>query len=778
MIKITFTKASACFIALFFAFNFGFGQILTFDFIGATGAPVSFNSNYNDPDLTISTITRGIGLSNVNNNDRFNAQSWALTSIANAVSGNDYMEFTISPVSGNQFEITTIVFNVQRSATGLSAIALRSSIDVYTTNIDGIKNIVDATNSTEVITFTVNQVNSSSAVTYRIYGYSELTGGSGGFEGTGNDIIVNGSVSIAPPCSSTVTWDGFNWSPTAPSSSTEVIINGDYDSAPAINGSFSACSLTINPTYRLTVGNNSFVDIENDVIVDGELSVQTTGNFVQNDDLGTFTIGASGYAQVNKQTASKAKWYYYTYWSSPVVGQTIGNAFPNVDGDRRFWFNAANYLDQHTVGTTNGIPDDIDDNGDDWQYAYAGDVMQPGVGYASTEARFHFPNSAGSATFIGEFNNGDIDVAIYNNPLNTIGSWNLIGNPYPSAIDFNAFQTANSSVIDGTVYFWSQATPPSSANAGNQNLNFSKNDYAIYTAGSGGIKVDANGVMPNGFVPSGQSFFIAGLTNGTATFTNAMRVANGTSNSQFFKGTKTKKSTSITDNKLWVNLTSNNGVFNQILIAYVDGATNDDDGLFYDAPKLPSDAAATLYSKIEGSNKNFGIQGKDASSLNESEIINLGFKTTINVATTYTLSIEQLQGDFLNNTPVYLEDTLLNKIHDLSASDYSFTSAVGEFNSRFKIVFTNKTLSNTNVALNNNSLKIIDLDNDYVQFKTTNNLSITQVNIYDLLGRELYAFKGNNTTETYKFTNLKNSVYVAKVTLLNGTTITKKAFKR
>jgi len=176
----------------------GWGQILTFDFNGLTGSEANALSNFNNVNLTSSTITRGAGLSASTNGDRFNATSWALTSIANAVSGNDYMEFTITPNAGYQFSVSSIIVIWQRSATGNTEIALRNSLDSYAANLDAAKSITDNTSS-QTITFTFAQANSSSAVTYRIYGYAEATTGTGGPEGTGNDIIVNGVVSTTSP---------------------------------------------------------------------------------------------------------------------------------------------------------------------------------------------------------------------------------------------------------------------------------------------------------------------------------------------------------------------------------------------------------------------------------------------------------------------------------------------------------------------------------------------------------------------------------------------------
>lgn len=764
MKKITFLKPLSLLLSLFCAVNIGFGHTIFKNDINdnnpSTGNPFSLGQEVSD-NITTYGIGRGSGILPNSGSDRYNARGWNSTSF----DSNDYFYFTISPNSNYKIDFYSFTYTGTASGSGPTNFVFRSSVDGFTTNIGN-----PTANGITIDLSSSDFQNITSSITFRIYAWG-ATAATGTF--SINDFAFIGNVS-ATSCSNTTTWNGATWSAGAPDINTNAIIDANYNTS---SSSFSACSLTINSGSTLTIADNTFVEIENDVNVEGQIIVETQGAFVQNDDAGTFNLISSGTATVNKQTPPKAKWYHYTYWSSPVVGATIGNVFPNVDGDRRFWFNAANYLDQHTVGTNNNIPDDIDDNGDDWQYAYSADIMQPGVGYAATASRFHFPNGTDFASFIGAFNTGTKSTTIYYNPLNTLGSWNLIGNPYPCALDFASFYTANSSTIAGAAYFWSQSSAPSSSNGGNQQYNFSKNDYAILTAGSGGIKTDAFGDMPNGYIPSGQAFFIAGIANGNVTFTNAMRVADQTSNSQFFKNTNSKK-TSIARNKLWINLTSNNGVFNQILTAYVDGATNNDDGLFYDAPKLPSDALAILYTTIEGSNKKFAIQGKSPNSINESETIKLGFKTSINVATIYTLSIDQLEGDFLNSNTIYLKDNLLNKVHNLSASDYAFTSGVGEFNDRFVISFSNQALAIEDVLTNKNNLKIIDLDNNYVQFKASNNLHIKTITIFDLMGRQLYEFKGNASTETFKLSNLSNSMFIAKVELANGAIISKKAYKK
>lgn len=575
------------------------------------------------------------------------------------------------------------------------------------------------------------------------------------------------------PCGSTIIWNG-TWSGT-PNLTTEVIFEADYSTS---SGSVQACSVTVDSGATLTISNNSYIEVENDVVINGTLIVESQGNFVQKGegtDAGTFT----GNVTLNKTTALKGDWFYYTYWSSPVVNETISNVFPLVETNWRYSFNAANFVDN------NG--DDVDDDVPyDWEIATGGTTMTPGVGYAISGEKVNagsYPRSD-DISFTGIFNTGDISVPITFAALNTGIKWNFIGNPYPSAIDFDAFYNANSSVIEGVAYFWSHASPADANNPGNDDSNFSQDDYAVYNAGSGGVatKPGGSGVIPNGYVASAQGFFIPAITSGTVTFTNAMRVPDNASNNQFFKASSSKKSStspsSPLENKLWINLTSDNGVFNQILVAYVDNATDAYDGMSYDAPKILNlGYVAALYSNIDSDDTKYIIQGKAINSIDENEVIKIGLSSTIDVATIYTLSVDHFEGEFLNSNTIYLKDNLLSTIHDLTDSDYSFTSEAGEFNDRFEIVFKAEALSIDKNNLDNNLLSIVNLNNDEIQFKTSENLTIKTVAIFDLLGRQLYELKGNTNSETYRLSNLSKTAYIIKVRLSNGAVVTEKMMK-
>lgn len=615
-----------------------------------------------------------------------------------------------------------------------------------------------------------------------------------------NDITKLGSHISDCECTTTVTWDGSTWSPSAPDTTTAAILTGNYD---ASIGDFTSCSLTINSGVTLNIPNNTYIEVKNNVSNNGVITISPNGSFIQNNDSASFINAINDNSRITKETAPINQWYEYTYWSSPVSGETIGDTFFATNADRRYLFNAENYKDSfaetNNDNTAVAGQDDVDDNFNDWQLTAAADVMQPGVGYAATlsPASFVFAGVGYAHIFEGPFNNGVYQVPIYRNDAETADTnWNFVGNPYPSAIDIDAFFTQNNydamtslGSIDGAIYLWSQNTAPSDNTNGNSNQNFTTSDYATIN-GSGEI-AGGDGVVPNRSIPSGQGFFLSYNNNGEVVssstngdgdtisegeviFRNSMRVTGN--NNQFFRSTN-----NIENNKLWLNLTSDNGIFSQILIAYLDGATNGNDGAFYDARRnISTGMAAFMYSTINGDDNVFSIQGKASESISVNEIINLGLYTTITDPTLYTISIAQFEGDFFSNNTVYLIDNVMNTTHNLSNDDYTFTSDTGDFNNRFQIVFNTNTLSIDTFELNTNSVSIIELENDIIQFTVPNHLTIASIKIYDTLGRQLY--NGNETSNTnieiINLSSLKSNMFIAKVELSNGQTISKKAIKK
>jgi len=679
------------------------------------------------PNISVSGISRGNGLVGHDDDDDYEARNWS-TGNSLSLSDDDYFEFTLTPDTGYEINFFQFSYDASDRNGDLNKVALRSSLDGFSSNIG---DEVDGSDGADFDLTDDDFQNITEAITFRVYGWDaddrdvDFRIRDFGFKGAISQYAI---------------WDGTSWSNTVgPNLGMRAVIDGDYTTGIGGNQtSFRCKSLTINAGKTLTVDDDTFVEVNYNTLGGGNLIVETKGAFVQRND-GVFNI--TGTSKVNKSTPYKNEWYYYTYWSSPVKNMDVEVAFPNIN--RKFYW---------------------DDTSSSWKYA-TNQTMQTGLGYTITSTTI----GVQTASFTGEFNTGTITTPIAYNASKD-ENWSLIGNPYPSAIDLNNFLGTNANVLEGAAYFWSQETAP----VGGQ---FSGTDYIPFNAtGSVSTSPDPTSAV-NGFVPSGQSFFIASKASGNATFTNAMRMADATSNNQFFKSEGVPpKGFDIIYNKLWLNLSADNGIFSQTLVAYLDEATDLDDGLAFDAIKFGEGSGTFLYSTIENSNNKFVIQAKDVNSINENEKISIGLKASI--AGTYSISIAKLQGEFLNTNTVYLKDNLLDIIHNLSTSDYTFSSEIGEFNSRFEIVFNSQALSNENFTMDSYNIKIIELNNDNIQFSTSNGTLIKKISIYNLMGQHLFDIKANSASKKYNFKNQRSSVYFAKIAMDNNMIITKKFIKR
>jgi hypothetical protein len=173
---------------------------MSWDFAGNSGSETTVTALYFAPNVSSTgpsgIISRGSGLNPAGNTNRFNANNWSQAGLVDAVANNDYMEWTITPAPGYQISVSSLVYNWQRSGTGPPNITIRSNQDSYSTNLDTKTGLITTPNNglTSTIT-TINNV--AAAVTFRIYGYGATSStGSGGFEGTGSDLVIYGTVSL------------------------------------------------------------------------------------------------------------------------------------------------------------------------------------------------------------------------------------------------------------------------------------------------------------------------------------------------------------------------------------------------------------------------------------------------------------------------------------------------------------------------------------------------------------------------------------------------------
>jgi len=603
--------------------------------------------------------------------------------------------------------------------------------------------------------------------------------------------------------SDSTTWNGTTWSNGTPTNSILAILDSNYNTIS--NGNITACSLVVNSGNILTVANNSFIEITYDIINNGQLIVTDYGSVVQTDNTGTYSDSGSTVTDptiVQKSTAPTNAWYEYTFWSSPVEAVTLSEALPLSSIYRRFWLNAQNFQDSYyetnndNTQTPGAGIDNVDDNANAWQAGANGMVMAPGMGFAATLSPGSF---SGAGTYAHEFkgalNTGTITTPVYRNDAELDdNNWNLVGNPYPSAIDVDAFFNENrydlnvSGKIEGAIYIWSHSLPPSATVNGNEPLNFDVNDYASIN-GSGAVAGgDNNGDnvvnaldIPNRFIPSCQSFLVTysdipGSTSGAVTFTNSMRVTSD--NNQFFRTSQEN-----VPNKFWLNLSNDHGLYNQILVSYVNGATNENDGSFYDAKRhsiVMASMALYSTSNPENLDNKFLIQGRNPETLNLDEVVTIGYRTTINAPTIYKFSLDKFQGEFLNTHEILIIDKYLNQTINLKDQDYAFTSETGEFTDRFDIIFRIKQDDTIDqIETPNGNLTLFETPNNELTINTNSELLLKEVTIFDTIGKLIYNnLNVNNNSFNLNISQLSNAMYLVKITLSNGEVLTKKIIKK
>ena len=160
--------------------------------------------------------------------------------------------------------------------------------------------------------------------------------------------------------------------------------------------------------------------------------------------------------------------YDYTYWSSPVSSQVLNVFSPLTLASKFYSFNADplvnNWVLENQINTM--LP-------------AKGYAIRAPQGYSSTPQTFN-------GSFVGVPNNGNYTVNVYKK---TVGNYNLLGNPYPSAINVQTL-ISNTTLI--TLYYWTHNTAISS------NV-FTSNDYAVRTS-LAGTAASSGGVVPTKYM--------------------------------------------------------------------------------------------------------------------------------------------------------------------------------------------------------------------------------------------------------------------------------------
>lgn len=572
-----------------------------------------------------------------------------------------------------------------------------------------------------------------------------------------------------------------NWLPAAvPIASTCVIIPTGTTSKIMNSPDAFAKTVTIKgPTGNLEIQSDKNLTVTDKIIVeaDATFNIKNNANLVQINN-----VANSGTINIERITQPMNR-YDFTYWSSPLTASsnfTLGVLSPLTLYDKYFSWTTS------IGGVASG----------NWKNESSNSKMEPGIGYivrAPQSFNISGTKSLQTANFIGTPNNGDVLVPITYGTMGateTDDKWNLLGNPYPSAINAGAFldDANNIGLLDGTIYFWTHNTIPLNSTPdpfyGDFVYNYTDEDYASWNK-TGGIATAAapsGGVAPDGFIASGQAFLTLSLgtapSGNNAIFKNEMRRNTSTAetytNSQFFKQANNSRSNNIPEkntesneekHRIWINLTNNSGAFSQTLVGYVAGATQELDRSF-DGESLGGNDV-NFYSIIPEAE--LTIQGR-ALPFDENDHVSLGYNSEISGE--LSIRIDHIDGLF-NTQNIYLEDMELGVIHNLKEKPYVFNTEIGDFNDRFVLRYTDKTLGTNTFSLSKSD-EVIVIVNQNVTVQSSNQL-IKNIAIYDLLGRKIDSYKKVNTLKyTLSLLNKTTAGLIVKITLENDSVVSKK----
>lgn len=553
--------------------------------------------------------------------------------------------------------------------------------------------------------------------------------------------VTNTSCSIGSSNVVTITinnkkWNGSSWDGNTlpPTASESIEFQGNYTS----NSDLTGCSCTVTSGLVKISSGNTLKLTDALYVNGGSLVFNDAASLIQTNSITNTSYDPTKITFI-RNTAPIRK-FDYTYWSSPIVSQSLINISPNTALDKFYSFDAA----------TNN-----------WLNESAYNTMQLGKGYIIRGPNSFDPITPAiyTASFNGIPNNGNVAI-----PINgATGAVNLIGNPYPSAVDAELLYQDNNTSIKPNFYFWTHNTPITANN-------YASNDYAIYNAAlSSGIASNpagSGGTYPSRYIASAQGFFVEGLGNGNVVFKNTQRVVG--SNNVFFKNALSNTVTnSILSDKIWLNLSGSLGLFKQQMISYVAGATNQYDDL-YDAKAMNANTFIDFYS-LTNQNDKCAIQSRVAPFNNEDSIF-LGYSSTI--AGNLSISLDHFDG-FFENQDIFLVDNYLGVYVNLKQGSYNFSTATGTFDSRFTLQYTIPSLMVLQHEKNTDLLVYSKENRLYIESLQD---KIAKVEVIDVLGRKVLSDECINTfSKIYELSNT-NTILFVSIELASGIKVVKKVF--
>ncbi len=433
----------------------------------------------------------------------------------------------------------------------------------------------------------------------------------------------------------------------------------------------SAAQLTLSP--------------ENGLFVTGNATFEADANGIYSflDDMGGFWVGGNTDFQ---QYITPDRWHII---SPPTT--TTSQAYL---GHHLYWWRESDSSFQTITSTTYNLAID--------------------TGYFS----YKF-TTADTVHFSGMPNNN----SIYMNLPYTTGQggegWNLLGNPFPSYLDFDGSSAWGMNNVDNTIYFYDDV-----------------NAQYLYWNPFTGL-----GSAPSGFIPPSNGFWVKANASGATITLPASKRAHSTEN--FYK---TSPYSNVT-----LQIKNDKYTVNTMLVLHPESSYGFDSK--YDSYFLRGMNDNPHFS-IFMDNKDLAMNAIPNTEL----VIPIHFSTVQNGI--YQFSIEDISsaGEF---DEIYLEDLKTNTFINLNKNTYTFFAHEKDEIHRFNIYFSNPLSINEDMSTKVNI------------FSHKNTITVQteeakgQINVIDILGQSVYSTTVTNNTQRFDID--KEGVYIVEVR--NGSSI-------
>lgn len=507
-----------------------------------------------------------------------------------------------------------------------------------------------------------------------------------------------------------------------------------------IGGSSTTAYYNLLSTSSSTITVNGPVHIVNSLLV-------SSGSFNANDKLTlvssatqTAFLNGSGSGAVTGDVTMQrylASGFGYKYISSPFTAATVNSLKNYVPLTDTF---PVMYSFNESLLTAG------------WEaFTDTNNVLTPLKGYA-----VNFGNSAAAKTFDikGVVNNGTVTLSpLYNHNNTYTQGFQLVGNPYPSPIDWDAVSGWTKNNIDNAIYYFNNGTH-----------NRYTGTYSSYING-----VSSDGIA-NNIVPAMQGFFVH-VSNGSYPVSGSLQVTNAVRTTQ---SNPTYHRQNGNTNLLRLTATIENEKSNDPLVVYVDDGANNVVNYKLDAQKLMNTNANVPSVYVLAGDKKLSI--KAIAAIDSNKLIPIGIKMEKQAWVSFKLT-EASMSDLLY---VYLIDKQAKTVNDIKSSGYGTTINVGVNNTRFALYISKKRITNYEQVINTD---LTSVNTDVTGYRNNVTVKTVLVNgerssfvMFDMSGKTVFTKDINQSGKTTFTVNVPNGIYVATVYINNKNLVSKKIF--